>query len=132
MGAGAPEGGGPATVEERIEAEPMKLSEEERRAHVARLDQAALEVSKQYSALFTDIAKADVGVTWRRFGYSSTADWVTDVCGLDLSMAEEWVATARRLRHLPVLAGTFEAGEIAMESVIEIARVATPERRGHL
>jgi hypothetical protein len=42
-------------------------------------------------------------------------------------MAEEWVATARRLRHLPVLAATSEAGEIAMESVIEIARVATPE-----
>jgi len=65
-------------------------------------------------------------------GAPDLVQWVSARFGLRHSTAFQLVGVARRLQDLPLLRERFSAGELSLDQVDAISRMATPESEGEL
>lgn len=73
------------------------------------------------------IQAADRGQIWIRDGARSMTVWVAARLRIRHSTARQLVAAARRLVDLPVLSARFATGDLSLDQVDAISRMATPE-----
>jgi hypothetical protein len=79
------------------------------------------------------IARFDDRKAWSGGGtVRSCAHWLNWKCGINLGAAREKVRVAHCLEHLPLIEGSFAAGEISYSKVRAMTRVATPENEDYL
>ncbi|MEE8407822.1 MAG: DUF222 domain-containing protein, partial [Acidimicrobiia bacterium] len=73
------------------------------------------------------IQAADVSQTWMRDGARSLSDWVSARLRVRPDTARQLVSVARRLSDLPVLSERFAAGDLSLDQVDAISRMATAD-----
>ena len=73
------------------------------------------------------IQAADVSQTWMRDGARSLADWVGVRLRVRPETAGLLVRVARRLVDLPVLSERFSRGDLSLDQVDAISRIASPD-----
>lgn len=78
------------------------------------------------------IQAADRGQAWMRDGARSLTDWVAVRLRIRHSSARRLVAVARRLVDLPVLSARFACGDLSLDQVDAISKMATPESEEEL
>ena len=78
------------------------------------------------------IAEVDFRQSWMADGARSLTDWVAARLGVRHSSAAQLVAVARRLVDLPVLRERFGNGEISLDQVDAISKVATADNEADL
>ncbi len=78
------------------------------------------------------IQAADVGQTWMSDGARSLTDWVAARLRLRPSTARQLVSVARRLADLPVLSARFASGDLSLDQVDAISRMATADTEAGL
>ena len=78
------------------------------------------------------IAEVDVRQSWMADGARSLRDWVAARLGVRYSTAAQLVAVARRLVDLPHVKDRFCNGELSLDQVDAISRVATPDNESDL
>lgn len=78
------------------------------------------------------IAEVDVRQSWMADGARSLTDWVAARLQIRHSTAVQLVAVARRLIDLPVLRERFGDGELSLDQVDAICKVATPATEADL
>src|SRR5260221_681117 len=103
-----------------------------------RLDEAAsiasgrqlCELSAHVSAALADlvqlIAAFDAGGGWAGAGIRSCAHWLSIQAGLDLSTSADLLRVGHALSGLPLLRQAFSAGQLSLDKVRALLRVATP------
>ncbi len=82
--------------------------------------------------LFGFVAEADRGELWRSYGARDMAHWLWMRFGLSDWKARRWIAAAHALELLPLTAAAFARGEIGVDQVVELTRLATPETEAQL
>ena len=75
--------------------------------------------------LLGQIAAYDRREGWKGWGCKSLAHWLSWKCGESLHTAREKVRVARALECLPLIGGSFRAGELSYCKVRAVTRVAT-------
>ncbi len=78
------------------------------------------------------IQAADVAQSWMSDGSRSLTDWVAARLRLRPTTARQLVSVARRLSDLPVLAERFAAGDLSLDQVDAISRMATADTEAEL
>lgn len=73
------------------------------------------------------IQSADHGQVWMGDGARSLSEWVSLRLRVRFSTAKRLVAVARRLESLPHLAACFSAGDLSLDQVDAISRMASPD-----
>jgi hypothetical protein len=73
------------------------------------------------------IRAADVGQTWMADGARSLVDWVAARLRVRPATARQLVSVARRLEDLPVLVARFACGDLSLDQVDAISRMATAD-----
>ncbi len=73
------------------------------------------------------IQAADLGQLWMADGARSLTEWVALRLRLRLPNARQLVGVARRLVDLPVLSARFACGDLSLDQVDAISRMATPD-----
>ncbi len=73
------------------------------------------------------IQAADVGQTWMSDGARSLTDWVATRLRLCHGTAGQLVRVAKRLQDLPVLSARFAAGDLSLDEVDAVSRMATAD-----
>jgi len=63
----------------------------------------------------------------RELGFRSVGDWARERLGLDARTVREWALVWKRLKELPLLRRSVEAGELSWTVAGEAVRLATPE-----
>ena len=89
--------------------------------HFLSLSAAALAAACEW------ILEADRGQRFLADGARSLPEWVSARFGLRHSTAAQLVRVARRLEDLPVLRSRFAAGELSLDQVDAISKLATAE-----
>lgn len=78
------------------------------------------------------IAEVDVRQSWMADGARSLTEWVAARLRIRHSTAAQLVVVARRLVDLPVLREGFGTGELSLDQVDAISKVATPATEADL
>jgi len=78
------------------------------------------------------ILAADVSQVWMSDGARSLVDWVAARLRLRHPTAAQLVGVARRLSDLPVLSARFASGDLSLDQVDAISRMATAETEHRL
>ncbi|MGB7859375.1 MAG: DUF222 domain-containing protein [Acidimicrobiia bacterium] len=73
------------------------------------------------------IQTADSSQTWMRDGARTLSEWVSVRLRLRTETAAKLVRVARRLDDLPILTSRFCAGQVSLDEVDAISRIATAE-----
>jgi len=89
--------------------------------HFLSLSAAALAAACEW------ILEADRGQLFLADGARNLPEWVSARFGLRHSTASQLVRVARRLEDLPVLRQRFAAGELSLDQVDAISKLATPD-----
>ena len=71
-------------------------------------------------------AAFDAGGTWEADGARSAAAWVATRCHLPVPAARRQVRLGRALRHMPVVASAWVAGDIGAAHVAQLAEARNP------
>jgi hypothetical protein len=74
------------------------------------------------------VAEYDRSGEWRADGFESVSAALRSACNLSSGVALDHVQLARKLESLPVVAASFQAGEISRAHAKVIASAYTPER----
>jgi hypothetical protein len=82
--------------------------------------------------LFGFIARADRLELWRGDGATDMAQWLYIRYGISDWKARRWIAAAHALEELPRVAEAFERGELGIDKVVELTRLATPDTEAEL
>ena len=82
--------------------------------------------------LFGFVAEADRGGVWRSYGARDMAHWLWMRFGISDWKARRWIAAAHALDGLPLTAAAFARGEIGVDQVVELTRLAMPETEARL
>lgn len=77
--------------------------------------------------VFELIQEVDARQSWMRDGARTLAEWVSARLALRSETASRLVRIARRLVDLPVVSERFAAGELSLDQVDALSRMATPE-----
>jgi Domain of unknown function (DUF222)/HNH endonuclease len=96
------------------------------------LDQFAGLQSAAQAELCRLIQAADVSQSWMTDGARTLVEWVSLRLRVRPETAAGIVRAARRLADLPRLLEAFAAGELSLDQVDAISRMATPETEGGL
>jgi hypothetical protein len=72
------------------------------------------------------IAEIDSRQSWMTDGARNLTDWVASRMRIRHSPASQLVAVAKPIVDLPVLSRRFDGGEVSLDQVDAISRVATP------
>ena len=73
------------------------------------------------------IGEVDVRQSWMADGARNLTDWVATRLRVRHETAVQLVAVSKRLADLPVLSERFGAGDLSLDQVDAISRIATPE-----
>jgi hypothetical protein len=100
------------------------------------LDQSILTLCTRINAatyeLLVMIREFDERAGWLQWGLDNCAEWLAWRCDLSMTTAREKVRVAHELKHLPLMARAFSAGELSYAKVRAMTRVATRDNEGDL
>jgi hypothetical protein len=82
--------------------------------------------------LFVLIARADRAEVWRGDGAHDMAHWLWMRYGLSDWKARRWIAAAHALENLPRVSAAFSRGDLGIDKVVELTRLATPSTEAGL
>jgi hypothetical protein len=89
-------------------------------------------ISLTQRQLFGVIAEMDRTEAWRDSGAHDMAHWLSMRYGISYWKAERWIASAHALESLPRISEAFSCGELGLDKVVELTRLASPETEGEL
>ncbi len=89
-------------------------------------------ISAGYAAACDWLMKVDRGQQFLADGSRSLEEWVSARFGVRRSSAAQLVRIARRLEHLPSIRERFAAGDLSLDQVDALTRIATPDTEGAL
>ena len=96
------------------------------------IDACHEQISRARRRLFELIAEVDRREAWRDAGARDVAHWLWMRYGISEWKARRWIASARALPQLPLIADAFASGLLSTDKVVELTRFATPEDEGDL
>jgi hypothetical protein len=100
------------------------------------LDQNILTLCTRINAatyeLLVMIREYDERAGWLQWGLDNCAEWLAWRCDLSMTTAREKVRVAHALKHLPLIARSFSAGELSYAKVRAMTRVASRDNEGDL
>jgi hypothetical protein len=95
---------------------------------IERADALNAQVCRSQLALLEVLAGLDdQGSSWEGWGAQDMAHWISLRYGVSYSKAERWLGAAHALRGLPLIREAFQRGELSLDKVVELTRLATPE-----
>lgn len=77
--------------------------------------------------LLTELAEFDAGEVWRADGATDMVSWLTYELGLLPRNARAWLEVARSLDELPELRRRLASGELSLDQVRPLCKLATPD-----
>jgi hypothetical protein len=98
-------------------------------AYVHELDK---EISYRQRLMLDALAELDERERWLDDGAHDMAHWIGMQLGVSRWKAERWVASGHALRKLPAVAQAFSSGELGIDKVVELTRLASPEDEDEL
>jgi hypothetical protein len=101
-------------------------------ASVDRLDAVHSAMSEAQRELFSLIVEADTAEVWKDCGARDLAHWLSMRYGISVRKAHRWIAAAHALKTLPLISGAFARGELGVDKVVELTRLATPQTEAGL
>jgi hypothetical protein len=99
---------------------------------VAHVDATHRVISSEQRHLFRLIVECDRQQVWRDAGVRDLAHWLVVRYGISEWKARRWIACAYALESLPRVARAFASGELGIDKVVELTRLATPETEERL
>ncbi len=96
------------------------------------LDRANAEIRRAERRMLELVAQADDRALWQDTGARDTAAYLSIRYGISCWKANRWIGAAHALRRLPAISRAFEAGEIGIDKVVELCRIASPETESGL
>ena len=96
------------------------------------IDACHEQISRARRRLFELIAEVDRREAWRDAGARDVAHWLWMRYGISEWKARRWIASARALPQLQLIADAFASGLLSTDKVVELTRFATPEDEGDL
>jgi hypothetical protein len=83
-------------------------------------------ISDAQRSLFAVIAEIDRTEAWRDSGARDTAHWLWMRYGISSWKAHRWIAAAKALPTLPRIGEAFARGDLGIDKVVELTRIAEP------
>jgi hypothetical protein len=102
------------------------------RGPIDRADAVHARIGAMHLDLFRLIADVDRCGAWEEEGARDTAHWLAMRYGMSEWKARRWVVAAHALEALPQLASALASGLLGVDTVVELARFATPETEARL
>jgi hypothetical protein len=99
---------------------------------VTAIDAAHARTCRAHRELLALIADVDRFEAWRDSGARDTAHWLGMRYGISHWKALRWIVAARALETLPRLSEALSSGELGVDKVVELCRLATPETEAGL
>ncbi len=100
---------------------------------------AAMRIGRLHAALarirhdlLTELAAFDEDELWQVDGATDMVSWLTYELGLLPRNARAWLDVARRLHELPELRARLAAGELSLDQVRALGKIATPDNEAEL
>jgi hypothetical protein len=90
------------------------------------------QISSQQRELLVSLADLEEREAWLDDGARDMAHWVSMQLGVSHWKASRWLAAGRAIDELPATARAFEAGDLSIDKVVELTRLATPSREAGL
>jgi len=97
-----------------------------------RLDTEHARMCDAQLGMFRLIADMDRFDGWRDSGARDMAHWLAMRYGISNWKAHRWIAAARALERLPLIAAAIGSGELGPDKAVELTRLATPETEADL
>ncbi|MEO7804817.1 MAG: DUF222 domain-containing protein [Actinomycetota bacterium] len=95
-------------------------------AHEAITQQAA-HIAAATCQWLLNVAQMHKEQDWAATGARSGPHWLSWSCGIDPTLARDYLKVASCLEALPLVTETFSKGELSYSQVRQIVRIATPE-----
>ncbi len=86
------------------------------------------QISSQQRELLASLAALEEREAWLDDGARDMAHWVSMQLGVSYWKASRWLAAGAALRELPETERAFESGDLSIDKVVELTRLATPSR----
>jgi Domain of unknown function (DUF222)/HNH endonuclease len=86
------------------------------------------QISSQQRELLASLAALEEREAWLDDGARDMAHWVSMQLGVSYWKASRWLAAGAALRELPQTERAFESGDLSIDKVVELTRLATPSR----
>lgn len=90
------------------------------------------QISRQQRELLTSLATLEQRKAWLDDGARDMAHWVSMQLGISHWKASRWLSAGRALEELPATATALGAGDLSIDKVVELTRLATPSREAGL
>ena len=94
---------------------------------IERADALNARVCEAQRAFLEVIARIDACEGWRDAGARDMAHWLWMRYGVSSWKARRWIASAQALQVLPAVSTAFEKGELGIDKVVELTRMASFE-----
>lgn len=94
-----------------------------------KVDDIARAFGERHFALFQAILEAEETGAWAHDGLDFFDQWVSQRCDVTVYKARRWIASARALRGLPLIADALRTGYLGVDKVVELTRFATPDKQ---
>src|SRR5213083_2867340 len=95
---------------------------------IYRADALNAQVCRSQVELLEVLAQLDDrGTAWEDWGAQDMAHWISLRYGVSYYQAERWLGAAHALKGLPLIRQAFASGELSLDKVVELTRLATPE-----
>jgi hypothetical protein len=82
-------------------------------------------INTQEYDFLVDLREFDLRQGWKLYLFSSSAEWLSMKCGIDVTTGREKVRVARALFDLPQLSAAFGSGELSYTKARSLTRIAT-------
>ena len=89
-------------------------------------------ISHGQQELFRILAEMDREELWAEWGARDMAHWLWMRYGLSDWKARRWIEAAHALEQLPLISQAFSRGDLGVDKVVELTRLATPETEASL
>src|SRR5436189_4485851 len=99
---------------------------------VDQIDARHRRMSAEQHSLLELIVQADIHCVWEGSGARDMAHWLCMRYDMSEWKARRWIAAAYALETLPRVAEALAAGELGIDKVVELTRLATPETEADL
>lgn len=86
------------------------------------------EISGLQRQLLVALAALERREAWMDDGARDMAHWVSMQLGVSHWKGSRWLASGRELEDLPVTSAAFDLGDLSLDKVVELTRLATPSR----
>jgi Domain of unknown function (DUF222)/HNH endonuclease len=103
------------------------MSEARNELTFRRIDACHERICTGQRELFRLILELDELGAWRDDGARDMAQWLWMRYGISEWKARRWIACAHALEQLPRISAAFASGELGIDKVVELTRLATPE-----